>query len=99
MNLKEYSAYDAVGLAELVRKKQVSASELSKLAFLSKIAEFCLPLLIALLTSFSLLTRFGLGSWVSARLHKNTNIAKDIVIIFTIFGNFILSNLSHRSMF
>ena len=33
MNLQEYSAYDAVGLAELVRKKQVSASELNKLAY------------------------------------------------------------------
>ena len=33
MNLKEYSAYDAVGLAELVKKKQVSASELNKLAY------------------------------------------------------------------
>ena len=33
MNLQDYSAYDAVGLAELVRKKQVSASELSKLAY------------------------------------------------------------------
>ena len=33
MNLQEYSGYDAVGLAELVRKKQVPASELNKLAY------------------------------------------------------------------
>lgn len=32
MNLAEYGSYDAVGLAELVRKKQVSPSELAKTA-------------------------------------------------------------------
>ena len=32
MNLAEYGSYDAVGLAELVRKKQVSPTELAKTA-------------------------------------------------------------------
>ena len=33
MNLAEYSSYDAVGLSELVRKKQISPTELAKTAF------------------------------------------------------------------
>jgi amidase len=33
MNLSEYSNYDGLGLAELVRKKEVTASELAELAF------------------------------------------------------------------
>ena len=32
MKLAEYSAYDALGLAELVAKKQVSAKELAQTA-------------------------------------------------------------------
>lgn len=33
MNLSEYARYDALGLAELVRTKQVTPAELARLAF------------------------------------------------------------------
>ena len=36
MNLAEYASYDALGLAELVAKKQVSAKELARTAVAAK---------------------------------------------------------------